>query len=324
MQSNAGSGEVLVTGGAGFIGRWVVKLLLDKGYRVVVLDNLSSGSRANIVEFEGNGAFSFVEGETADQGLVDRLFKEHGFQGCFHLAFHARTRDSIDDPEKVFRSDVQGTFHILEACRAYRTRLLFMSTNRVYAPSSDWAGITELHPTRAITPSEAYRIAGETMALSYWRTYGLPVTVVRPFDTYGPYQRFDEEGNVEAVFIRRKMEGKPLRVHGDGSQTRDLMEVSDCADFVVQAGTSEKTVGEILNVGSGRDVTINQLAEMISGGEVPIEHVSRGHPEKGLEKLLCNYRKARDLMGWRPKIKIERGIRQLQAWVKEHGLGSRE
>jgi len=311
----------MVTGGAGFIGRWVVKLLLDEGYKVVVLDNLRSGSIENILAFKDDENFMFVEGSILERNRIEALYEEHAFEKCFHLAFLPVTQAAgIDDPERVFENDVLGTFYTLEACRKYGTRLLFMSTSKIYARSNDWAGITEVFPTSPASPYVACRMAGESMALSYWNTYGLPVTVVRPFNTYGSYQRPDGEGGVVTLFLKRRLEGKPLQVYGDGTQTRDMMAVSDCAAFVVQAGTSEKTVGEILNVGSGRDVTINLLAELISGGQVPIEHVSPPHSKDQIHKLLCNYKKARDLLGWRPKVKIERGVRELQQWMENRNL----
>ncbi len=308
--------KILVTGGAGFIGRWVVKELLNEGNRVVALDDLSTGSLENIADFKGNPNFTFVEGSILERALINQLFRKNGFGTCFHLAANIVVQDSIDHPEKVFKNDVEGTFNVLEACRALGTRCVFMSTCMVYKRSSDWAGITEAHPTKPVSPYGAYKIAGESIALSYWYAYGLPVTVVRPFNTYGPYQRADGEGGVVAVFTRRKLEGKPLLIYGDGTQTRDLMDVTDCAAFVVQAGMSEKTVGEILNAGAGRDVTINQLAEMIAEGKVPIEHVPHIHPQSEIQKLLCNYKKARDLLGWRPKVKLEEGLKLVEQWME--------
>ncbi len=308
--------NMLVTGGAGFIGRWVVGKLLEGGGTVTVLDDLSTGSRKNILEFESNPEFTFVEGSILDARLIEDLFNAHAYEVCFHLAANIVVQDSIDHPRKVFQNDVVGTFNLLEACRARKTRFLFMSTCMVYERSSDWAGITETHATKPVSPYGAFKIAGEAMALSYWHAYGLPVTVVRPFNTYGPYQRADGEGGVVAVFTKRKLEGKPLLIYGDGTQTRDLMEVTDCASFVTLAGLSEKTVGEVLNAGAGRDVTINQLAEMISEGRVPIEHVPHIHPQSEIPKLLCNYNKARDLLGWKPKVKLEKGLKRVEEWMR--------
>ncbi len=308
--------HVLVTGGAGFIGRWVVKQLLEKGHRVTALDNLSTGSPENIAEFEGNPEFAFVEGTILDPKSIEALFRENPFGACFHLAADIVVQDSIDRPGQVFENDVKGTFNVLEACRRVGTRFLFMSTCMVYERSQEWSGIAESHPTKPVSPYGAFKIAGEAMTLSYWHAYGLPVTVVRPFNTYGPYQRADGEGGVVAVFTKRKLEGKPLQIYGDGTQTRDLMEVTDCARFVVMAGMSDKTRGEILNAGTGRDVTINQLAEIISGGRVPIEHVPHIHPQSEIPKLLCNYKKARDLLGWRPKVKLEDGLQLVEQWME--------
>jgi nucleoside-diphosphate-sugar epimerase len=308
--------EILVTGGAGFIGRWIVKQLLEEGYRVTALDNLTTGSLKNIAEFRDDPGFSFIEGSVLDGAFLDECFRNTHPEVCFHLAANSVVQDSIDNPEKVFKNDVAGTFNLLETCRAHGTRMLFMSTCMVYERSSDWAGITETHATNPVSPFGAFKIAGEAMALSYWHAYGLPITIVRPFNTYGPFQRADGEGGVVAAFTERKVAGKPLRIYGNGKQTRDLIDVTDCAAFAIQAAMSGKTTGEILNVGTGRDVTINQLAEMITAGKVPIEHIPHSHPQNEFPKLLCNYKKARDLLAWRPQVKLEAGLKRFQSWME--------
>jgi len=308
--------KILVTGGCGFIGRWVVKQLLKEETDVVVLDDLSTGRVENLGEFSDSPALILVRGTTQEESTVTQLFQEHDFDACIHLAAKTQNQVGIDTPQTVFESDVRGTFNLLVACRSRGTRFVFVSTAHVYRPSSDWAGISETFPTRPTTPFEACKIAGENLALSFWHTYGLPVTVLRPFDTYGPFQRADTEGGIVAEYFQRRFKGQPINVYNDGTATRDLMEVTDCARFVVQAGLSEKTVGEILNGGSGRDITLNRLAKWVAKEKVPIHYVPHPGPRRALQKFLCNYRKARDLAGWRPRIKIEAGLRSLEEWME--------
>ncbi len=309
--------KILVTGGCGFIGRWVVKMLLAEGIRVVILDDLGTGSMENIEEFSDRPGLSVVRGATQDESTVARLFREHDFDACIHLAAKTQRGEGLDTPKAVFESDVRGTFILLEACRSHGTRFVFVSSAHVYQPSVDWAGISESFPTRPASPFLACKIAGENLALSFWHAYDLPVTVLRPFDTYGPFQRADTEGGIVAEYFQRRFEGRPIEVYDDGMATRDLMEVTDCARFVVQAGLSEETVGEILNGGSGRDVTLNCLADWVAKGKVPVHHVPHPAPRRAIQKFLCNYRKARDLAGWRPRIKIEAGLRSLEAWMEK-------
>ena len=177
-----------------------------------------------------------------------------------HLAASISVQDSIDDPGTTFENDVVGTFNLLEGARAAGARFLFMSTCMVYDRASTPAGIAETHPTKPASPYAASKLAGEALTLSYFHAYGLPTTVVRPFNTYGPFQRSVGEGGVVAIFTRRSLLGEELRIYGDGTQTRDLLYVEDCARFVCDALVSDAAIGGILNAGTGADVSVNELA----------------------------------------------------------------
>lgn len=308
--------NILVTGGAGFIGRWVVKRLLEDGHRVWILDDLSNGQRSNIEELMQNPNFAgFVEGDIKNIPVLETLF-ENKFDICYHLAASINVQDSIDDPGTTFQNDAMGTFNVLEQCRKQGTKIVFMSTCMVYDRANDENGITEAHPTKPASPYAGSKIAGENMVLSYWYAYKLPTVVIRPFNTYGPMQKSSGEGGVVAIFIKRNLEGLPLNIYGDGSQTRDLLYVEDCADFVVQAGYSERVNGEIVNAGLGKDISINELALLISQDKNKIVHVPHIHPQSEIPKLLCNYQKAGELLGWAPKISLEEGIRRTAEWIK--------
>lgn len=308
--------NILVTGGAGFIGRWVVKRLLDDGHRVWVLDDLSNGQISNIEEFFDNPNFvEFIESDIKDIVALDRLF-ENKFEICYHLAASINVQDSIDDPSTTFQNDAVGTFNVLEQCRKHNTKIVFMSTCMVYDRAMDENGITEEHPVKPASPYAGSKIAGENMVLSYWHAYKLPTVVIRPFNTYGPMQKSSGEGGVVAIFIKRNLEGLPLNIYGDGFQTRDLLYVEDCADFVVKAGYSDKVNGEIVNAGLGRDITINELALLIAQDKGKIKHVPHIHPQSEIPKLLCNYQKAAKLLGWSPKTDLEEGIKRTTEWIK--------
>ena len=309
--------KILVTGGAGFIGRWVVKQLLAEDRRVVALDNLSNGSLANVAEFAANPHFSFVEGDIKDESCLQGLFREHDFALCYHLGASINVQDSIDDPRSTYENDVSGTFYVLEQARRHNTRLVFVSTCMVYDKCREQSGIAELHPLKPASPYAASKIAGESLALSYYHAYGLPVTVVRPFNTYGPFQKSSGEGGVVAIFIKRKLSGEDLLIYGDGTQTRDLLFVEDCARFIVLAGFSEKAVGEIINAGLGKDVTINELAAMIVADSRKIKHVPHIHPQSEIPRLLCNSDKADRLLAWRPQVSLQQGIEITQAWIQQ-------
>ncbi|HOP91878.1 MAG TPA: GDP-mannose 4,6-dehydratase [Acetivibrio thermocellus] len=308
--------NILVTGGAGFIGRWVVKRLLEDGHKVWVLDDLSNGQRKNIEEFLSNPNFAgFVEGDIKNIPVLETLF-ENKFDICYHLAASINVQDSIDDPGTTFQNDVVGTFNVLEQCRKHNTKIVFMSTCMVYDRANDENGITEAHPTKPASPYAGSKIAGENMVLSYWHAYKLPAVVIRPFNTYGPMQKSSGEGGVVAIFIRRNLEGLPLNIYGDGCQTRDLLYVEDCAEFVVRAGYSDRVNGEIINAGLGRDISINDLALLIAKDKEKIVHVPHIHPQSEIAKLLCNYQKAKELLGWTPKVSLEEGIKRTEEWIR--------
>ncbi|WP_419877925.1 GDP-mannose 4,6-dehydratase [Brevibacillus centrosporus] len=312
--------NVLVTGGAGFIGRWVVKRLLDDGHQVWVLDDLSNGRRENIVEFDNHPGFrAFVHGDIKNENVLDQLFHNQ-FSICYHLGASINVQDSIDDPRTTFNNDTVGTFYVLEQCRKNNVKVVFMSTCMVYDRCKDETGITEGHPIKPASPYAGSKIAGENIVLSYYFAYGLPTVVIRPFNTYGPFQKTGGEGGVVAVFLKRKLNSENLCIYGDGTQTRDLLYVEDCARFVVEAGYSDAVNGHIVNAGLGRDISINDLAMLIAQDKNRIQHVEHIHPQAEIQKLLCNYEKATRLLNWKPEISLEEGIRRTEEWIEKTKL----
>ncbi|WP_406945513.1 dTDP-glucose 4,6-dehydratase [Halobacillus sp. SY10] len=312
--------NILVTGGAGFIGRWVVKRLLDEQYNVWVLDDLSNGRIENIEDLLVHKNFkAFIHGDIKDRKTVESLFYP-GIDLCYHLAASINVQDSIDDPETTFNNDTIGTFYLLEQCRKHKVKMVFMSTCMVYDRAEDERGISETDPIKPASPYAGAKIAAENMVLSYYYAYGLPVTVIRPFNTYGPYQKTGGEGGVVAIFIKNKLNGLPLQIYGDGKQTRDLLYVEDCARFVVQAGYRDEVNGEIVNAGLGEDIAINELAELIAKSPDHILHVEHIHPQSEIPKLLCDYNKAKRLLGWEPSISLKEGIRRTEEWIDSTNL----
>lgn len=313
--------NILLTGGAGFIGRWVAKRLLDEGHQLWILDDLSNGREGNIQEFRTHPCLrQFIKGSILDEALVTNLFNEHKFEICYHLGASINVQDSIDDPRTTFDNDTVGTFNVLEQCRKHHTKVVFMSTCMVYDRCNDEEGITELHPTRPASPYAGAKVAAENMVLSYYYAYNLPTVVIRPFNTYGPYQKTGGEGGVVAIFIKNNLSGIDLNIYGEGTQTRDLLYVEDCARFVVASGFSDTVNGEVVNAGLGKDISINELAFLITGDNSRIKHVKHIHPQSEIQKLLCNSTKAKLLLNWEPEITLEEGIARTTEWIKSGGL----
>jgi len=308
--------KILVTGGAGFIGRWVVKHLLERGYSVWVVDNLFSGKVENIAEFTENSQFKFIKGDILDENLLEELFNL-SFKICLHLAALVNVQYSIDNPERSFEVNLRGTFNILEEAKKKNTRVILMSTCMVYKKTRNNEPINESHPLFPLSPYAATKIAAEELTLSYYHAYGLPVAILRPFNTYGPFQKTDNEGGVVPIFITRSLQGKTLYIYGDGTQTRDFLYVEDCAEAVIKTALSDKVWGEIINIGTGEDISINELATLIAGRDNHVRHIPHIHPQSEISKLICNYGKAKRLLNWEPKTSLREGIDKTREWVRK-------
>jgi UDP-glucose 4-epimerase len=303
--------KIVVTGGAGFIGRWVVKKLLDK-HDVVVIDNLSNGSLENIQEFQQNPNFSFVNGDILDKQCVEQTFNKIDL--CVHLAAQINVQESLDLPQKSFENNVTGTYNILECCRKNDAKFILVSTCMIYDFASSKA-INEEHPIKLRSPYAGSKAAAEDLALSYLYGYSLPVAIARPFNTYGPYQKSNMEGGVVSIFINNHFNGEDLLVYGSGEQTRDLLYVEDCADLILKMAFCNEAVGQVLNAGTGKDISINDLALLICGNKSKIKHVKHHHPQSEIAKLLCDYSKAKSLLNWSPETTLEVGIRKTMDWM---------
>jgi nucleoside-diphosphate-sugar epimerase len=219
--------RVLVTGGAGFIGRWVVSRLLQERAHtpltVSVLDNLSNSSSENIAEFEGEKeSFTFIEGDIRNRKLLRSLCKP-GFDLLIHLAASINVHESLQNPEETFENDVVGTFNLLEEARKANTRFVYMSTCMVYERAEDRA-ISEDWPLAPASPYAGSKLAGENLVESYHRGYGLPVVILRPFNTYGPFQKSNQEGGVVAIFIEKTLKGEDIPI---GARIRAVADAYD-------------------------------------------------------------------------------------------------
>lgn len=333
----------LVTGGAGFIGRALVGRLLQDGHRVTVLDNLSNSFPGSLVHvFDHPGFEGLVEGDVGDSSVLSKVFTEP-FDHVYHLAASIRVQDSIDNPMATFQNDAAATVTLLEACRRQfftlnglnwgagfhlhqvrdrmvdrRPRVVFTSTCLVYDHANSLAGISEVHPTRPSSPYSGSKLAAENMVLSYGFAYGVPVVVARPFNTYGPYQKSNLEGGVVLVFLANVLSGRAIQIKGTGTQTRDLLFVDDCADFLARLGASDLE-NVVVNAGTGCDVSVNDLAAMIAGPSTAVEHIEHDHPQSEISVLRCDAALATRSLNWRPKITLDEGLRRTNEWLVNSG-----
>jgi len=310
---------LLITGGAGFIGRWVVKKLLANREEVVVIDNLNNGRKENLAEFENDPNLKEVLYEDIrNREKLEDLFNKYKFQVCIHLAAQINVQESLDYPERSFENNVIGTYIILEIARKFNTKIILIGSCMVYDLTKSNIPISETHKVKPASPYAGSKLAAEELALSYYNGLKLPVVVLRPFNTYGPYQKTNMDGGVISIFIKQKINHEKLLIYGDGEQTRDFLYVEDCAEFIVKACECDKCVGEIINAGTGKDISINNLAQLIINDTNLIEHVEHHHPQAEIMKLVCDNTKVKRLLNWEPKTSLEEGLLKLEKWIREY------
>jgi UDP-glucose 4-epimerase len=292
----------VVTGGAGFIGSHLVDLLVESGDEVVVIDNLSTGRSSNVPR---NELVQLVEADIAESGAW-----QESFSGCgrvFHLAALADIVPSIQHPGAYFRSNVDGTFNVLEACRSVGI------TRVVYAASSSCYGIPDVYPTpetASMRPQYPYaltKLLGEELVMHWSDVYGIAATSLRLFNVYGPRSRTNGTyGAVFGVFLAQKLANEPFTVVGDGTQTRDFTYVTDVARAFLAVADSADASGKILNVGSGGTYSVNHLVTLL-GGEVVHVPKRPGEPD-------CTFADTTlisEATGWQPEMSFEEGVAQV-------------
>ncbi len=301
--------NVLVTGGAGFIGSHIVDLLLSKGHDVIVLDNFSTGRPQNLDHVKDK--IKLVQCDIGIEGDWTKCFD--GVDWVLHIAALADIVPSIQNPDSYYRSNVTGTFNVLQACREHGIKRV------VYAASSSCYGIPDSYPTseeaeiRVEYPYAMTKRLGEELVMHWSKVYGLPALSVRFFNVYGPRSRTSGTyGAVFGVFLAQKLAGEPFTVVGDGEQTRDFTYVTDVAAAVLAAAESDKT-GEIYNIGSGKTVSVNRLVELLGGEKV---HIPKrpGEPDC----TFADINKIQRDLNWSPQVPIEDGvaemIKQIDYW----------
>ncbi len=306
---------VLVTGGAGFIGSELTRQLLAMGARVRVVDNLVNGKRENLAELT-NAPLELHVADIRDEAALAPLLK--GVCHVYHLATLG-VRHSIHSPQENHEVNATATLRLLALAKAAGVeRFVYVSSSEVYGTART-VPMTEEHPTYPMTVYGASKLAGECYTRAYYQTYGYPTVVVRPFNAYGPRSHHEgDSGEVIPKFLLRCMAGKPLVIFGDGQQTRDFTYVADTAHGILLAGLHDDALGQTINIGNGREISIAQLADLIRASvgraDVPIEYSA---PRPGdVLRLYADTAKAQSLLDYAPRITLREGIARLKAWYE--------
>jgi UDP-glucose 4-epimerase len=299
----------VVTGGAGFIGSHMVDLLLQRGYEVRVIDNLSGGREANLAHHRNEARLRFERADIRDLQPGSALFADSEL--VFHFAGIGDIVPSIDRPADYMSVNVQGTVAVLEAARHAKARRV------VYAASSSCYGLAQVptredHPIDTRYPYALSKYLGEQAALHWAQVYRMGVNSIRIFNAYGVRSRTTGAyGAVFGVFLRQKLAGAPFTVVGDGTQRRDFVYVTDVADAFLRAATTDRT-GEIYNLGAGNPQSVNRIVELLGGQRLEIPK-RPGEPD-------CTWAdigKITHDLGWRAQVSFEEGVGRIVERIED-------
>lgn len=305
--SEIGEFTVAVTGGAGFIGSHLVEhLVASQPAECTVIDDLSTGSLDNLSNLLDS--IRFVEGDICDEEVATKLADA---DLVFHLAVR-NVRASIARPAENLRVNANGTLSVLEAMRnGKQGRFVYVSSSEVYGITESGV-FTEATLPAPTTVYGAGKLAGELITQAYHRTYGMDTRVIRPFNNFGPRSHFEgDSGEVIPKFILRALAGRPLLIHGDGRQTRDFMYVEDTARWLMQLARVDNLIGEVVNIGSGIDTSVGELADMIVAATGSASEVMHGEARPGdLPKLQADVTKVSSLVPFVLSTDLAEGLRR--------------
>jgi dTDP-glucose 4,6-dehydratase len=305
--------KVVITGAAGFVGSHLADRYLADRHQVVGIDDLITGDLGNLALARANPHFKYINADVAAEGYD--LARACGAADLIvHCASPASPVDYALRPLETMAANSLGTKHCCEAARAWPARLLYASTSEAYGDPLEhpqretyWGNVNPIGPRACYDESKRF---GEAMVMTYVRSHGLDARIVRIFNTYGPRMRRGD-GRVVPNFIGQALAGQPLTLYGEGSQTRSFCYVSDLVDGIVRCADSERTRGLVVNLGNPAEITVAQLARVVCElVGVPYKTDLRDMPVDDPVRRRPDIARARELLGWEPRIALEDGLRE--------------
>lgn len=311
--------NILVTGGAGFIGSHLVDKLMAQEHLVTVIDDLSTGTRSNLAHWHGHPNLRFVHGPIMSERVLRSVFCD-SIELVYHLAAVVGVRHVLQDIRRMLTTNIRGTELVLDYAFRANARVVFTSSSEVYGKSEDVLPLLENH-NRLLGPTtvprwsySAAKAVGEYMVHAYSGD-GLPATIIRYFNVYGPRMDPRGYGSVVAKFITQAQANKPLTVYGDGEQERCFINVNDAVNGTLLAGTSEHAIGETFNIGNPAPISITNLAVLIiklCKSESTIQYVDPPYPNfEEPRHRMPSFMHAWDLMRFQPRIGLDSGLTAL-------------
>lgn len=310
--------KVLVTGAEGFIGSHLTEKLLELGAKVTALVQYNSFNNWGWIDTFDNNIKKEIEVYTGDIREYDNISKVvKGKDVVLHLAALIAIPYSYQSPAAYVRTNVEGTLNVMEACKVHNIqKVVHTSTSEVYG-TAIYAPIDENHPLQGQSPYSASKIGADKMAESYYRSFGVPVATIRPFNTYGPRQ---SARAVIPTIISQILSGKKVIKLGALLPKRDLTFVKDTANGFIKMAEADESIGQVINIGNNSEISIGDLADRIvslTGMDVAIEcDEDRIRPEKSeVNRLWCNNSKAAEILGWKPEYTLDVGLSETIKWI---------
>lgn len=326
------SGSILITGGAGFIGSHFTSFLLERAeqLRIVNLDNLTyAGNRSNLKAFEEDTRHVFIKGDIRDRDLLNTIFSRHNITGIIHFAAESHVDNSIDSPEPFIQTNINGTFALLEAARAFwlrdsegfeTRRFHHISTDEVFGSLGGEGQFTESSPYAPNSPYSASKAASDLLVRSYHKTYGLNTVITNCSNNYGPRQHFEK---LIPTVIKTALTGKDIPIYGDGSNVRDWLFVRDHCEALLQVYREAKPGSQYL-IGGGHECSNLEMAGTIceildreqpkhSGSYRDQIRLVKDRPGHDQRYAISN-RKIKSDLGWAPSTPFEKGMEQTVKW----------
>ena len=304
--------RILVTGGAGFIGSEVVSQLIKKNAIVTVLDNFSSGKKQYLPK--NNKKLKIIKGDITDEKIVKRAVKDQ--ESVIHLAALPFIPDSFYYPADFFNVNTTGSVNLLWKSIQSNSvdRFIHISTSEVYG-SAQFVPMDENHPTAPHSTYAVSKLAGDRVAFTLHKENGFPVVIIRPFNSYGP--KYTQPYIIPEI-MNQLLQGTKELMLGNVDASRDFTYVSDTADAIIRSLSSKKAIGEIINVGSGNEISIRDLALKISKiakTKIKIRYDESRERPYDVNRLICNNKKAKTILDWTPKITMDQGLKKIFQWA---------
>lgn len=308
-------GSVLVTGGSGFIGSHTVDALVSNNVNTWVLDDLSTGLRANLAKHKQNPLLHYVKGSVCNPKLVGKLTRN--VDAVIHLAAVVSPFVSVKQPTVTNNVNVAGTLTLLNACRDDEVkRIVFASSSSVYGDTGNCRRIPEFEQTNPVTPYGASKLAGEKYCRAFSSTYGVSTVSLRYFNVYGERQRNNPYSGVIAIFANSLRNSKRATIFGTGRQTRDFVHVSDVATANL-AALEFPGKGDEFNIGTGMATSINHLHALIAKtvGITHIKPIRKAERVGDIRDSCADISRATKILKFRPQVKLEDGLSRLAKWL---------